>query len=313
MTANTVVDENALKPKDVVKLETQAMRSRSLWEEAGRHILRDKLTLIGIIMLMLLTLACIFAPPLVERALNVDAESTNIAIRYQPPGTDQFILGTDNLGRDQLVRLLYGGRVSLGVAYGASIMSITIGLIIGLIAGYYGGLIDDIANWFITTLSAIPSIFLLILVSVVFTPSPEVLIVLLGLLGWIATCRLVRGEVLALKEREFMVAARALGAGPRRLLVSHLLPNVISLVIVSLTINAGGLILVESGLSYLGLGVRPPTPSWGNMLTSARQYFVTGPHLVVWPGIMIVVTVLCFFVVGDGLRDAFDPRQARRK
>ncbi len=297
---------------NVVRLQEQGPASRSLWHEALRRLLRDRLTLLALSILVFMTLACAFAPPIVERELGVSAERTDIINRYKPPGYRNNILGTDHLGRDQLVRLLYGGRVSLGVAYGASIMSITIGIIIGMLAGYYGGVIDSLVNWLISTLSSIPSIFLLILVSVAFTPSPLVLILLLGLLGWIGTCRLVRGEVLSLKEREFVVAAHAVGASTPRLLLHHFLPNVASLVIVSLTIDAGSLILIEAGLSYLGLGVRPPTPSWGNMLTSARMYFNTGPHLVIWPGIMIAVTVLCFFIAGDGLRDALDPRANQR-
>jgi peptide/nickel transport system permease protein len=297
----------------VISLGEEAHYSRSLWAEALRRILRDKLTLFALAGLLILTVACIFAPPLVERELGVSAERTDIINRYKSPGYENNILGTDQLGRDQFVRLLYGGRVSLGVAYGASVMSITIGIIIGMLAGYYGGIIDSLVNWLISTLSSIPSIFLLILVSVAFTPSPTILILLLGLIGWVSTCRLVRGEVLALKEREFVVAARAVGAPTHRLLTQHFFPNVASLVIISLTIDAGTLILVEAGLSYLGLGVRPPTPSWGNMLTSARSYFNTGPHLVVWPGILIAVTVLCFFIAGDGLRDALDPRARGRQ
>ena len=297
----------------IVQLGTEVRPSRSLWSQALRHVLRDRLTLLGISILLLLTVICVFAPPLVENALGVNATRTNIVDKYKKPGTKNYVLGTDQIGRDQFVRLLYGGRVSLGVAYGASIMSLTIGLIVGMIAGYYGGLVDDIVNWFVSTLSSIPFLFLLILVSVIFSPSPEVLVILLGVLGWVGTSRLVRGEVLTLKEREFVVAARAVGAPTRRVLLQHLLPNVISLMIVSLTIDAGTLIWVESGLSYLGLGVRPPTPSWGNMLTEARKYLVTGPHLILWPGIMIFVTVLCFFIVGDGLRDAFDPRKTQQK
>ncbi len=297
----------------ILQLGEEAVYSRSLWAEALRRILRDKLTLLALVILLLLTLACAFAPPVIEQELGVSAEHTDIINRYKTPGYKHNILGTDHLGRDQLVRLLYGGRVSLSVAYGASVMSITIGLIIGMVAGFYGGVIDSLVNWFISTLSSIPSIFLLILVSVAFTPSPQVLIVLLGLLGWVGTCRLVRGEVLALKEREFIVAARALGAPSHRILTHHLFPNVASLVIVSLTIDAGSLILIEAGLSYLGLGVRPPKSSWGNMLTSARLYFNTGPHLVIWPGVMIAVTVLCFFIAGDGLRDALDPRARGRE
>lgn len=287
-------------------------RTHSLWYTAWRKLRRDRLTLLSIVVLLLLTLACLFAPPIVEQQLKVDAFKTNIVNRYKPPGYGNFILGTDQLGRDQLLRLLYGGRVSLSIAYSASLMSITIGLILGVLAGYYGGWIDDLIAWLIATLTSIPSIFLLILVATIFTPSPEVLILLLGLLGWIGTCRLVRGEILSLKEREFILAARSIGVPTRRLITHHFLPNLISLVIVSLTIDAGALILVESGLSYLGLGVRTPTPSWGNMLTSARLYFSTGLHLVVWPGLLIMVTVLCFYVLGDGLRDAFDPRTLSR-
>lgn len=296
----------------VVRLDEVATRpSRSLWGEALTYIWRDKLTLLALSALIILTLTCIFAPPLLENVLHLNGNRTDVVNRYKPPGYKNNILGTDQLGRDQLVRLLYGGRVSLGVAYGASIMSISIGLVVGMLAGYYGGFVDDVVNWFISTLSSIPSIFLLILVAVVFSPTAEVLIILLGLLGWVSTCRLVRGEVLTLKEREFVVAARALGAPPRRIFTQHLFPNVVSLVIISLTIDAGTLILIESGLSYLGLGVRPPTPSWGNMLAESRKFLTTGTHLIIWPGIMIIIIVLCFFLVGDGVRDAVDPKKIR--
>lgn len=294
----------------VISLTQEQRRSRSLWSEAVLHVRRDRLTMFAMIVLLVLTLVCVFVPPLVENGLGVSATRTNVVDRYKLPGYENYILGTDQLGRDQLTRLMYGGRVSLGVAYGASLLSLTIGIVVGMIAGYYGGRVDDVVIWMISTLSSIPTLFLLILVAVIFSPSPETLVLLLGVLGWIGTCRLVRGEVMALKEREFMVAARALGAPTWRMMLHQLLPNLISLAIVSLTIDAGTLILIESGLSYLGLGVSPPTPSWGNMLTEARKYLTTGTHLIIWPGIMIFITVLCFFVVGDGLRDAFDPRKS---
>src|SRR5262245_39002510 len=165
-------------------------QARSQWYYALQHLRRDRLTLVALWILLMMTLACIFAPPVVEDLLKVSAERTNVANRYQPPGTENHILGTDQLGRDQLIRLLYGGRVSLSIAYAASLMSITIGVILGVIAGYYGGRVDDVINWFISTLSSIPSIFLLILVAAIWSPGPETLIVLLGLLGWITTCRL---------------------------------------------------------------------------------------------------------------------------
>jgi peptide/nickel transport system permease protein len=286
-------------------------RSLSLGQAALRYLVRDRLTMVALSILVFLTVLCMLAP-LAENLTQIDPNRTNILDRYLKPGEKGHVLGADKMGRDQLMRLLYGGRVSLSIAYTASLMSISIGVVLGIIAGYRGGWVDDIITWFINTLSSIPTIFLLILTSTIFSPSPTVLIILLGLLGWISTCRLTRGEVFSLKEREYILAARALGASSFRIMVAHILPNLLSQIIVALTIDAGVLILVESGLSFLGLGVQPPDASWGNMLTESRTYFVTGIHLVIWPGILITTTVLCFYIVGDGLRDAFDPRMSRR-
>jgi peptide/nickel transport system permease protein len=264
----------------------------------------------ALILLLLLTVVCFFGPPIIEDALGLDPTRTSVVNRFKPPG-EGFILGTDQLGRDQFIRLLYGGRISLAIAYVASGITIAIGVTVGLLAGFYGGLVDDLISWVINTLSSIPSIFLLLIAASIWTPSPSVLILILGLLSWVSPCRLVRGEVIALRERDYVMAARALGAPGWRLMVSHVLPNVLSLVIISLAINAGVMILIESGLSYLGLGVQPPTPTWGNMLTDSRSYFLTGGHLVVWPGILITLTVLSFYVIGDGFRDALDPRMRK--
>ncbi len=295
----------------VARLEKHHV-SQSLTQSALRYVLRDRLTMFALIVIVALTLTCLLAPSVVESVLKVDPNRTSVLDRYLLPGEDGHLLGTDQLGRDQLIRLLYGGRVSLLVAYTASIMSISIGVTLGIMAGYYGGMVDDSISWFINTLSSIPSIFLLILASTALSPSPTTLIIMLGLLGWVWTCRLTRGEVLSLKERDYVLAARALGGSTRRIMFVHILPNLISQLIVALTIDAGGLILVESGLSFLGLGIQQPTPSWGNMLSAARSYFATGLHLVIWPGVLITITVLCFYVVGDGLRDAFDPRMSRK-
>jgi peptide/nickel transport system permease protein len=241
----------------------------------------------------------------------MDANRTNTADAFLPPSDEGHLLGTDHLGRDHLLRLLYGGRVSLAIAYLSSIMIVTIGVILGLLAGFYGGWVDDVFAWAINTLASIPPLFLYLVISALWQPSVEWLIVILALLGWVGTSRLVRGEVLTLKERDYVLAARALGASNRRLLLNHIFPNLMSIVIVTGTIIAGNLILVESGLSYLGVGVQPPTPTWGNMLTDSRTYFVQGVHLVVWPGALILVTVMCFYLVGDGLRDALDPHRSR--
>lgn len=279
------------------------------WHGVRVRLFHDKLTLLALGVIGVLAVACLIGPPVVENVLKVDPNRTHVTDSYLPPSADH-LLGTDNLGRDQLIRLLYGGRISLAIAFSASVMSIVIGLTVGLLAGNYGGRVDDLVIWLVNTLSSIPAIFLLLIASALWSPSPEVLILLLAALSWLTTCRLVRGQVLALKGREFIVAARSIGATHRRLMVHHILPNVLPIVITNLTISAGSLILVESALSFLGLGVQPPTPTWGNMLTEARSYFATSAYLVFWPGLLITVTVLCFYLIGDGLRDALDPRSA---
>jgi len=297
----------------VVRLE-QAIpqKTRTLWQNAVLHILADKLTLMAMLVLVTMTLFCVLGPPVVENVLKLDVNRIDVPNKFLPPGTEGHLFGTDHLGRDQLIRLLYGGRVSLAIAYSASFMTILIGVALGLIAGFYGGRVDDLITWMVTTLSSVPPLFLLLIASAFWTPSAELLIIILALLGWIGTSRLVRGEVLSLKEREYVMAARAVGATNIRLLVIHILPNVLPIVIVTMTIIAGNLILIESGLSFLGVGVQPPVPTWGNMLTDSRSYFAIGTHLVIWPGLLIMITVLCFYLVGDGLRDALDPRSSWR-
>ena len=255
------------------------------------------------------TLVCSLSPIVLERVFSLEVNKISVPDKFKLPGEDGYVLGTDQLGRDQLLRLIYGGRVSLTIAYLASVMTVTIGITLGLLAGYYGKAVDDLISWGVNTLSAIPPLFLLLIAAAVWEPSTEVLVFMLAALGWVGTSRLVRGEVLSLKERDYVLAARASGASDLRILVIHILPNVFPIVMVTMTIIAGNLILTESGLSYLGMGIQPPTPTWGNMLTDSRSYLVTGVHLIVMPGILIMITVLCFYLVGDGLRDALDPRR----
>ena len=292
-----------------IRLAQDRRRSRSFRRDALAFILRDRLTMFAISLLVVFTLICVFMPVVIEGVFDLDVNSTSIPNRFKQPGESGYPLGTDQLGRDQFLRLIYGGRVSLTIAYLASTLTVFIGITLGLLAGYYGRQIDDLISWGVNTLSAIPPLFLLLIASAVWEPSTEVLVVVLAALGWVGTSRLVRGEVLSLKERDYVLAARALGASDFRILVSHILPNVFSIVMVTMTIIAGNLILIESGLSYLGVGIQPPTPTWGNMLTDSRSYFVSGVHLVFTPGILIMITVLCFYLVGDGLRDALDPRR----
>ncbi len=295
----------------VSRLESVEARrhSRSFRRDALAFIRRDRLTMFAISILVAFTLICVLMPMIFEQVFNLDVNSTSVRDSFKQPGEDGFVLGTDQLGRDQFLRLIYGGRVSLTIAYLASIITVFIGITLGLLAGYYGRQVDDLISWGINTLSAIPPLFLLLIASAVWKPSTEVLVVVLAALGWVGTSRLVRGEVLSLKERDYVLAARALGASDLRILISHILPNVFSIVMVTMTIIAGNLITIESGLSYLGVGIQPPTPTWGNMLTDSRSYFVSGVHLVFTPGILIMITVICFYLVGDGLRDALDPRR----
>ncbi len=220
------------------------------------------------------------------------------------------VLGTDELGRDHLSRLLYGGRVSLGIAFAAAFLSLAIGVAVGAFAGFYGGPLDDAIIWLITTLNSIPGLFLLILITALLSPTPLTLVIIIAILGWTGTARLVRAETYSIREREYVIAARAIGASNLRLMFLHIVPNIFSLLIVDLAISIGGVVLAESSLSFIGFGIRAPIPSWGNMLSGGLDYMRRAPHLMMLPGLLITITVFCLFLIGDGLRDAFDPKIA---
>jgi peptide/nickel transport system permease protein len=237
----------------------------------------------------------------------IDTDSASKTISLSAVNAKAHILGTDDLGRDHLARLMYGGQVSLGIGFLAASISLAIGVALGIITGFYGGIIDDIVTWLITTLNSLPFLLLLLIIVAVFNPGPLTLILTLGFLGWTGTTRLVRGETFSIRAREYIVSARAIGAPVSRIMLVHILPNLLSIVLITLALDIGGLILTESALSFLGFGIKPPTPSWGNMLTNAQTFFTKGVHLVIFPGLMISITVLCLYIIGDGLRDAFDP------
>jgi peptide/nickel transport system permease protein len=278
----------------------------SLSQLALRRLRRDKLSQAAMVVIVILALLSILAP-VIERALGVRFDDTNPTFAFQPIGTPGHILGTDDLGRDHLIRLLYAGQVSLGIAFAAALLSLGIGLSLGVVTGYYGGIVDDLANWVIATLNSIPQLFLLLIVAAVLSPGPTTLVLVLGLLGWTGTMRLVRGETLSIREREYIISARAIGSSPWRIMFVHIVPNLVSIVIVTLAIDIGSLILLESALSFLGLGIKPPIPSWGNMLVNAQSFFTKGAHIAILPGLLITITVLCLYQIGDGLRDALDP------
>lgn len=221
---------------------------------------------------------------------------------------DVNIMGTDELGRDVFSRLLAGGRVSISLGFLVSIVSVVLGSIVGAVAGYYGGVMDTVVMRFVDFMLAIPSLPLLMLISFILGPSFQTMTIVLVIFGWMTISRVVRSQTLSLKQQDFFVAAKAIGVSTPGIIFRHLLPNVIGPVIVAATLQVGTAILSESQLSYLGLGIQPPTPSWGNMLMNARSYLTTSPWLALWPGLCIFLVLLAINFIGDGLRDALDPK-----
>lgn len=285
-----------------------------------RRFLRHRLALGSLAFLLLLALATA-AAPLVEGWLGVDGNLVDLFNAKQPP-SPQHPLGTDELGRDLLVRLLYGGQVSLVVGLASALCAAVIGTLLGLLAGYYGGRLDTLLMRFTDGVIALPILPLLIILAAVDLSKiglPQALITsesaslyrivfLVALFGWTTVARLVRGATLSMKAREFVRAAEALGAPAPRIMLVHILPNVVSPIIVATTLSIGGIVLLESVLSFLGLGIQPPLPSWGNMLTSAQELIWDSPALAIYPGLLIFATVIAFNFLGDGLQDALDPR-----
>jgi peptide/nickel transport system permease protein len=286
---------------------------RGLWRTALLELRHDRVTLAAIAVLGGMILLALSADLLTDHLFRYSVTRQDLLNNYETPTltSPAFWLGSDSLGRSQVVRLLYGARVSLAVGFGAAVINLTIGLVLGLVAGYSGGWLDDAIQFVIGTLLSVPLVPLLLIISVLFTPGTVALVVILGVLRWPNATLFVRGQTLSLREREFITAGRVAGASNARIMFHHLLPNVLPLMIVLTAIDVGTLILIESVLSYLGLGIAPPTPSWGNMLTTATQDLSRGPWLVYAPGAAIFVTVLCLYIVGDGLRDALDPRLTR--
>ncbi len=270
---------------------------------------RDRPTLAAMVMIMILASLALLAP-IIGELLGVDPYAQDLRKKYLEVGAPGHPLGTDELGRDHMSRLLYGGQISLGIAFAAAILSLCIGVAVGAFAGFYGGLVDDFILWFITTLNSIPGLFLLIIITAVLSPSPPTMVLVFAIIGWTGTTRLVRAETYALKQREYVIAARAMGASNLRLMFVHIVPNIFSLLIIGLSQAMVGLILTESALSFIGFGIQAPTPTWGNMLNNALDYMRRAPHLMILPGLLISVTVFCIYLIGDGLRDAFDPKIA---
>lgn len=281
----------------------------SFWRIALIRLRRDPLTLTAFGVLFTILLLSLGAEIINENILGVDPFDTDLLASLEGPSAEHW-LGTDTLGQDQLARLLYAGRISMAIGFFGAMFTLMIGITLGMVAAYFGGIVDDIIIWVVNTLNSIPQLFLLLIIGALFSISPFWLTVLFALLGWPFITRLVRANVLSLREREYIQASEALGVSSVSIMFRHILPNVIPIVIIATARAVGNLMLAESTLSFLGFGVQPPTPTWGNMLTEAQQYIVRpdATHLVIVPGVMITITVLCMFIIGDGLRDALDPR-----
>ena len=277
---------------------------RSPMALAGRRFRRHHQSVLGLALLAALTVVTLLTPVLAP----FDPDTLNLATgRLLAPSAAHW-MGTDELGRDLLSRVLYGARISLTIGFLAVLIAITLGTAIGAVAGYAGGWTDTILMRTVDLFLSFPRIVLLITVVAVFEPSIALIVVVLGLTGWMGVSRLVRGQVLSVREREYVQAAHALGYGPGRVLGRHILPNVLTPVIVAATLGIGNAILAEAALSYLGLGVQPPTASWGNIIQSGGDRIIDAWWIATFPGLAIVLTVMSFNLVGDGLRDALDPR-----
>ncbi|MCJ7481933.1 MAG: ABC transporter permease [Thermodesulfovibrionales bacterium] len=275
---------------------------RLLWV-IGKRFTRNKLSVIGAVVVFALITSSLLAPVIAP----YDPTSIDVYNVLSPPDK-AHLLGTDELGRDLLSRIIWGSRVSLKVGFVAVGIAIMIGIILGSIAGFYGGRVDAILMRFVDIMLAFPTFFLILAVIAILEPNIFTIMAVIGVTGWMDVARLVRAEFLTLKERDFVDAARALGMRNKRLIVRHILPNALSPVFVAATFGVAGAILTESGLSFLGLGVQPPDPSWGNILTAGKDNIEIAWWLSLYPGLAILITVLSYNLVGEGLRDALDPR-----
>jgi peptide/nickel transport system permease protein len=279
--------------------------TREARHRAWRRLRRNPRGIVGVVVLILMVLAAVFAEPLAVRP--PDQPDPRAAL--QPPFS-AHLLGTDYLGRDISSRLLFAARYTLAVGVLTAVVAVLVGMFTGSLAGYYGGTVDTVVSRGIDIMLSFPSIPFLMLLGSVMEITPPRLIAGIALFQWMTVARLVRGEFLSLRERDFVLAARAIGVPARRIMLLHLLPNAIAPVAVATALVVANAILIESSLSFLGFGINPPTPTWGNMLTNAQSYVRIAPWLAITPGVLIALCVTSVIFVGDALREAFDPRLA---
>lgn len=280
----------------------------SLWEISFKRLVKNKLAVFGFVVLMLLIVVSVLAPLIAP----YDRDATDLKALYNSPSGEHW-LGTDELGRDTFTRLVYGGRVSLMVGLVSTSISITIGIVLGSVAGFFGKKADTVIMRIVDMFMCFPFYVIAITMAAILGPSIWNVMIISGVLGWTSIARLVRAEIMTIKQREFIEAARALGLNSREIIVRHMLPNILSVIVVYATLGIANGILTEAGLSFLGLGVKQPQPSWGNMLSAAQSLKALNNYWWLWvpPGILVCVTVLSINFLGDGLRDALDPKLKR--
>lgn len=292
---------NASVTEPLPKLAVPRRTGSRAWE----RFKKNRMAVISLVILAALIILALLAPVIAP----YDPAEQDLLNRLKAPSSGHWF-GTDDLGRDVFTRVLYGARVSLSVGIFSVVFNVIIGVTVGAIAGYYGGKVDSILMRFVDIMLAFPQFFLLITVVTLLKPSLFNIIAVLTAFGWMGKARLLRGQILSVKNREYIDAARSMGLPDRRIIFFHVLPNSVAPVIVAAAMNMGSMILTESGLSFLGLGIQPPTASWGNLLQSAQslKIMVEAPWYPIFPGMMIFITIMCFNFLGDGLRNAFDSK-----
>lgn len=289
-------------------LRTELRSTPGFYRRAWRRFKRNHVSMVALVITAIIVVFALSAGVISEYVTGYDYAKGNLRAKHLGPFSEDHVLGTDANGRDLLTRLAYGGRISLRVAFLAAIAILAIGGTVGSVAGYFGGIVDNIAMRVVDILLSLPGLAILLLISTIFTPGPNGLALVIAVIGWTGIARLVRGEVLSLRNRDYIEAARVIGATDTRIIMRHIFPNVVPIIVVWMSLALPGLILTEAALSFLGFGVQIPTPSWGNMLEVASGFFTQSWWNVFLPGFAIYITVLSINLVGNGLRDALDPR-----
>ncbi len=286
-----------------VKAET---KKQSLWLNAWRRLKRNKLAMVGMVIIIIEVFIAILAPVIAPYGFD----DQNLDIAFQFP-SKAHLMGTDNLGRDIFSRLVYGSRISLRLGLISVAISMSAGIFIGSVAGYYGGKVDNLIMRIMDIFQSIPSMLLAITIAAALGPGMTNAMIAIGIASTPGFARLIRGSILSIRENEYIEAARAITASDGRIIFKHILPNVLSPILVQATLGIAGAIITAAGLSFIGLGAQPPTPEWGAMIAGGRNYIQNYWHLVTFPGLVIMLTVVSFNLLGDGIRDALDPRLSR--